>query len=406
MAKRTTIVDITEFHQRVGRGHKPGVAVRLLGTGGPQLDAETEDRVVSFIFSDDSVDRYGDRIEARGWQLANFNANPVALFGHDSGSVENVIGRAKNVRVDGNRLVGDIEFMEASVNPNAEVVYQMVKAGYLRAVSVGFQPLDWVAAKDKSRTGGIDFRKQELLEISIVPIPANPNALHLAKAAGIAIERLGMVAPAPMPITTKGLYEVSWLARILADLGYLEDCVEWEAEYEGDGSEVPAKLASALAQLGQVLIEMTAEEVAEMIGEEDGEDPAIMVDDPIEMASRTPAQRALVKLAAVGRRARNVAKRAPAPVVERAGKVLSTANDKCLREAHDMITKGCGMVKSVFDQVTADDPEADVDKIAPVATTAAPPVETVPPAPADSTLAAARERRARIARVHQLRAAI
>jgi HK97 family phage prohead protease len=269
MSKRT-IVDIAEFRARVGRGHKPGVAVRLLGQG-PQIEAASEDRVVSFIFSDDSVDRYGDRIEARGWQLDNFNANPVALFGHDAGSVENVIGRAKNVRVDGNRLVGEIEFMDGSVNPNAEIVYQMVKAGYLRAVSVGFQPLDWVAAKDKGRAGGIDFRKQELLEISIVPIPANPNALNQAKAAGIAIERLGLIAPPPLPIATKGLYEVSWLAMLLADLGYLEDCVEWEAEYEGDGSEVPAKLAAAMAALGQVLIEMTAEEVAEMLGEEDGD---------------------------------------------------------------------------------------------------------------------------------------
>jgi HK97 family phage prohead protease len=359
MPKHRTIVDISEFRARIGRGHKPGVGVRLLGPG-PELDAATEDRVVSFVFSDDSVDRYGDRIEARGWQLDNFNANPVALFGHDSGSVENVIGRASNVRVEGNRLVGDIEFMEASVNPNAEVVYQMVKAGYLRAVSVGFQPLDWVAAQDKGRAGGIDFRKQELLEISIVPIPANPTALVQAKAAGIAIERIGLVAPAP--IAAKGLSDVSWLASLLNELGWLHDCVAWEAEYEGDGSEVPANLAAAMQALGEVLVSMTAEEVAELLADRIDDEPLILVaDDPTEMAALTPAQKAFVKLASLGRRARNFAKRAPAPAIERAGKVLSAANETALREAHDLITKGCGMVKAVFDQATAEDPEPDAD---------------------------------------------
>jgi hypothetical protein len=44
------------------------------------------------VFSDNSVDRYGDTIDARGWVLDNYKANPVALFGHDAGSVENVIG--------------------------------------------------------------------------------------------------------------------------------------------------------------------------------------------------------------------------------------------------------------------------------------------------------------------------
>jgi hypothetical protein len=42
-------------------------------------------------------------IDARGWVLDNFNANPVALFGHDANTVENVIGRALNVRIEGGR---------------------------------------------------------------------------------------------------------------------------------------------------------------------------------------------------------------------------------------------------------------------------------------------------------------
>jgi hypothetical protein len=67
-----------------------------------------------------------------------------------------------------------------------------------------------------------------------VPIPANPNALQQAKAAGIDLSRLGLERDAVV-VSKKGLYEVAWLAQLLSELSYLEDVVEWEAEYEGDG---------------------------------------------------------------------------------------------------------------------------------------------------------------------------
>lgn len=398
MKNKRTIVDISEFRARVGRGHKPGVGVRaVVGRFLPASEQSIEEgsRVRKFIFSDGSIDRYGDTINPRGW-VYDKSAGSVALFGHNASEVENVIGRTQDEGVDGDNFVGSIRFATAEENPAADMVLRLIDGGYINSVSVGFQPLEWKQTKDKSRPGGIDFMKQELLEVSVVPIPANRNALQQAKAAGIAIERLGLVAPAPLPIATKGLYEVSWLAMLLADLGYLQDCVEWEAEYEGDGSEVPAKLAAALAELGQVLIEMTAEEVAEMVGAEEDEDPAILADDPVEMAAWSPAQKALAKLAAIGRRARTIMKRAPQPSasIERAGKVLSAANETSLRDAHDLITKGCGMVKAVFDQATAEDPEPDADD----------PSKSAPAAPADDIAIAARARRERIARVHRLRA--
>jgi phage head maturation protease len=49
--------------------------------------------------------------------------------------------------------------------------------GYLKATSVGFMPLKYTFSKDPAREYGIDFLEQELLEFSIVTIPANPDAL-------------------------------------------------------------------------------------------------------------------------------------------------------------------------------------------------------------------------------------
>jgi hypothetical protein len=67
----------------------------------------------------------------------------------------------------------------------ADTVYKMLLAGILNAVSVGFPPIEWKFSTDKARSGGIDFLRQEMVEGSVVPIAANPNALLQARAAGI-----------------------------------------------------------------------------------------------------------------------------------------------------------------------------------------------------------------------------
>jgi hypothetical protein len=64
----------------------------------------------------------------------------------------------------------------------------------------------------------------------------------------------------------RGLYEVGHLASLLSELGWVKSSTEWEAGVENDGSTVPAQLGEALKALGDVLIAMTAEEVAELVG--------------------------------------------------------------------------------------------------------------------------------------------
>jgi len=39
---------------------------------------------MDFVISDGSLDRHGTRINPRGWNLASFKRNPIALFGHRS----------------------------------------------------------------------------------------------------------------------------------------------------------------------------------------------------------------------------------------------------------------------------------------------------------------------------------
>jgi len=69
----------------------------------------------------------------------------------------------------------------------AKITYGLYRGNFLNAVSVGFIPLRW-------ENGGADagyrrkFLEQELLEVSAVGIPANPNALQLGLKSG-AIEK-------------------------------------------------------------------------------------------------------------------------------------------------------------------------------------------------------------------------
>jgi HK97 family phage major capsid protein len=184
-----------EFHRRVDEGERPTGSISYVAKMAPTQGSDPQ--VVSFVFSDNSVDSYNDTIDARGWEWDKTGAGTVALFGHDPSSVDNIVGRAHNIHVQGNRLVGDIHFASAEENPKADVVRRLVLGGFINSVSVGFQPLEWKLANDPSRPGGINFIRQQLLEISVVAIPANSNAITLARNAGIDVDRVAKMFAAP-----------------------------------------------------------------------------------------------------------------------------------------------------------------------------------------------------------------
>jgi HK97 family phage prohead protease len=133
-------------------------------------------RALQFVISTRGPDRDGDNINQRGWLLDNFKANPVVLWAHDYKALP--VGKATEIGVRGDQLMATVQFVPAEIYPLAETVFQMLKAGFLRATSVGFRPLKW-----HTRADGIDFDQQELLEFSIVPVPANPEALIVSRGA-------------------------------------------------------------------------------------------------------------------------------------------------------------------------------------------------------------------------------
>lgn len=129
---------------------------------------------LEFVLSDATPDRYGDVVEAKGWDLTWFRKNPIALFGHDNAFP---IGTWENVRVEGGKLLGKLKLAEAGTSARIDELRSLVQQKILRAVSVGFKPVE----TEPNGNRGIRFLKQELLETSLVSVPANPAALAVAK---------------------------------------------------------------------------------------------------------------------------------------------------------------------------------------------------------------------------------
>jgi HK97 family phage prohead protease len=144
---------------------------------------ESDKRALRFTISTASVDREQDTIAIGGWDLTNYRKNPVVLWGHDSSRLP--IGRGFDVTVEDGALKASVEFIPEDMPEGgafAESVYRLARGGFIAATSVGFRPLKWTYSTDKERGAddwfpGIDFEEQELVELSIVTVPANPEAL-------------------------------------------------------------------------------------------------------------------------------------------------------------------------------------------------------------------------------------
>ena len=136
-----------------------------------------ENNVFKFIITTNNVDRYGDVVEPSGMDATLFNENPVFLFNHISHSELMPIGKCLGLTPTDTGVVGEtIIHGKTELSKDALV---MVQEGYLRAVSIGFMPTEWenMPTEKGSWCEPRRYTKWQLLEYSLVNIPANPYAL-------------------------------------------------------------------------------------------------------------------------------------------------------------------------------------------------------------------------------------
>lgn len=139
---------------------------------------------LDFVLSDGSMDRHGTRINPAGWDLSSFKKNPIALFAHRN---EFPIGRWEDIRVEGGKLLGRLALAAKGTSDRIDELISLVEQGILRAVSVGFEPLEM------GKPGGkFEIERQSLLETSLVSVGSNKNALAIARALNVSEETLSL----------------------------------------------------------------------------------------------------------------------------------------------------------------------------------------------------------------------
>lgn len=128
--------------------------------------------IVGVVGSNGIIDRHGESLNPMGWKLDNYLKNPVILFAHDYSSLP--VGKAEKVWIENGDLMFNIKFADT---PMANQVFDLFKGGFLNAFSVGFIPTKFGVSGQDTYT----YMEQELLELSVVPVPANPEALANAE---------------------------------------------------------------------------------------------------------------------------------------------------------------------------------------------------------------------------------
>ena len=127
------------------------------------------------IFANE-LSRDGMSVDLDGMDFSNYEKNPVVLYAHDhmgrtdSGGLP--IGRTVRLaRTGGGHIKADFEFLAGDAF--AERVRNAWEQGFLRGASIGWRPLE-------TRPSGRGQRamRSELLEWSIVAVPADPDALR------------------------------------------------------------------------------------------------------------------------------------------------------------------------------------------------------------------------------------
>jgi len=116
------------------------------------------------------TDRVGDIIKSEAWSnggLDNYNKNPIILFNHN---YNEPIGKAIKLSVTEQGLEITAEISKVTSNS----AYDLIVGGVLKTFSVGFIVKD---AEYLKETGGLLITAAELIEVSVVSIPANAGAI-------------------------------------------------------------------------------------------------------------------------------------------------------------------------------------------------------------------------------------
>ncbi len=204
--------------------------------------ADAKNGLVEYVASDETLDSYREIIRAKGWRFDHFEKNAPFVDSHNYYTLENLVGKVVEFGVTRGKLVETVQWaIDVAENKLAQLGWRMTEAGYLKAVSVGFQPVKWVSAWQAQNPNdrpawieqlqelGLDetasvrtiYTEQQQIELSVCIIGANPNALAKAYKADVLKDddlnflageferRAKATQPEPAPVTYESAL-VTW----------------------------------------------------------------------------------------------------------------------------------------------------------------------------------------------------
>lgn len=154
----------------------------------------------SMTVSTATVDRDGDRVLPEGGDFRNFLHNPVLCWAHQREELP--VGTVTGVSADSSGIRMQWRWLEN--DPFADRVRNAYEQGVVRAASIGFLPRQ----SQRNEFGGEDHRAWELCEISLVPVPANPQAVRTLKSLGLWDDRDSTIDWAAINGASKS--EIDW----------------------------------------------------------------------------------------------------------------------------------------------------------------------------------------------------
>lgn len=172
----------------------------------PVIKGETIGNIAAATITTNDTDRQNEIMEPDGMSITNYMGNPVVQYGHAYQGAESIpVGRAISLEIvhegDHKAIRAQWEWQQDDVTPLITAVKKSWERGFLNTVSVGFMANEYADNH---------IAKSELLEFSIVPVPANPMALRLngftdpeIKALGVDVTPETLIADLEAMVVTK-----------------------------------------------------------------------------------------------------------------------------------------------------------------------------------------------------------
>lgn len=161
-------------------------------------DGAGDARTFTAKITTNSVDRDGEVLIPQGMDARDYKKNPVVFWNHDYNLP---IGTAADMKRNDDHWTATAKLAST---PFAQEVYTLMREGVVRGVSVGFVPIESrPPTKGDLSKFGDDVRrvysKWKLLEFSVVPLPANQDALITAVSKGVSRATIKSVLGVDVP---------------------------------------------------------------------------------------------------------------------------------------------------------------------------------------------------------------